>query len=314
MKEGVLVTGGAGFVGSHLTRSLADRGYSVTVLDDLSRGKIAYLVDLIKSDRIRFIKGDIRDADLVRDATKGVSYIFHKAAVCINYSVADPVTSFEINMLGTYNVFRAAHEEKVKKVVFASSASVYGNPDYVPMDEQHPLKPITPYCISKIAGENMLRMKGLDNIRHLTYRYFNIYGLKQSTDAYYTSVIISFVKRAHAGLSPRIIGDGGQSMDFVNVADVVDVDISGIESDVEGEIINIGSGKSTSIKELAHVILKQMGKDLAPEYVEGPRPIVQRRQANIEKARRLLGFSPKIDLQTGLSQLIDDITRNPGDY
>jgi len=314
MDEKVVVTGGAGFVGSHLVHELVERGYSVTVLDNLLRGREVYLKDLIESDRIRFVKGDVRDPFLVSDVMKGAKYLVHKAAVCINFSVADPVESFNVNIDGTYNVLRAAHDEKVRKVVFASSASVYGDPERLPMAEDSPLRPITPYCIAKIAGENMLRMKGLENLHYVAFRYFNIYGARQSTDAYYTSVIIMFAKRLRANIPPQIMGDGTQSMDFVNVKDVVDVDIKAMESDVEGDVFNVGSGSSTSINEIARLMLKLSGKNLEPQYLPGSRSIVQRRMADITKVSKALGFKPKISLEQGLSELVTDIEKNPDYY
>lgn len=314
MKEKVVVTGGAGFVGSHMVEALVERGYEVVVMDSLFRGKFAYIEPLVKTEKARFIKADIRDEDMVRDAMKGASYVVHKAAVCINYSLANPGESFEVNVNGTYNILRAAHEAKVKKLVYASSASVYGDPLVLPMTEESPLRPITPYCIGKIAGENMLGMKGLEGLPYVAFRYFNIYGPRQSIDAYYTSVIVSFVKRVLRGIPPRIMGDGKQSMDFVNVKDVVGIDIEAMESDIKGGVFNVGSGRSVSIKEIAGMVVSLTGSDMEPEYVKGEPSIVQRRQADISKVSRAFGFRPQTTLEKGMAALIEDIRLRPSYY
>jgi UDP-glucose 4-epimerase len=314
MTEKVVITGGAGFVGSHLAHALADRGYFVVAFDDLLRGRKEYLKDLIDSERAQLVNGDIRNYELISDVVQGAKYVFHEAAVCINYSVANPSESFDINIRGTYNVFKASKEAKVKKVVFASSASVYGNPVHLPMDEGHPLNPITPYCVAKITGENMLRMSEFTNLPSVTFRNFNIYGPRQSTDAYYTSVIISFIKRALQDIPPRIIGEGTQSMDFIHVRDIVRANLEAIDKDISGEIINLGSGTSVSINEIAERIIRLSGKSMIPEHQEGPKLIVQRRQAGIEKARKLLGFEPKVSLDEGLAELMQDFRAHPDLY
>ena len=156
-KNKVVVTGGAGFIGSHLSHRLVDSGYDVVVLDNLTRGRCEYIQDLVDAKKVKFIEGDIRNGQTVHDAVKGAKYVFHEAAVCINYSVVHQEESIEINVDGTFNVFKAASDAGVEKLIFASSASVYGNPQYLPMDENHPFNPITPYCVSKIAGEYALK-------------------------------------------------------------------------------------------------------------------------------------------------------------
>jgi UDP-glucose 4-epimerase len=265
LREIVVVTGGAGFIGSHLTRELCGLGYDVVVLDNFLRGRKEYIDDLVKAEKVELVRGDIRDYDLVSDVMKNAVYLFHEAAVCINYSVAMPAESLDINVRGTYNVFKAAKEHKVKKVVFSSSASVYGNPDYLPMDEKHPLKPITPYCVGKIAGEYLLKMGDIRAMNHIIYRNFNVYGPRQAIDAYYTSVVVSFVKRILQSMPPKILGGGDQSMDFVSVHDVVKANIAAIKSDITGEVFNVGSGVSTSVNDLAKMVSEICGSDLEPE-------------------------------------------------
>jgi UDP-glucose 4-epimerase len=313
-KEKVVITGGAGFIGSHLSRRLAERGYDVVVFDNLFRGRYEYVEDLVSSGKASFVKGDVRDFDLVRQTIKGSKCVFHEAAVCINYSMAQPEESMDINIQGTHNVLKAALEGGVKKLIFSSSASVYGNPVYLPMGEDHPLNPITPYCVSKIADEYLLKMFSNRGLKYIALRNFNVYGLRQSVDAYYTSVILSFVKRIMNREPPMILGDGKQSMDFVNVSDVVNANLLAMESDVENEVFNVGSGESTSVKELAEMIIEIFGEDMKPIYHGETKVIVQRRQADISKIGKFLGFKPETKLKNGLDEIARDIVARPDYY
>ena len=289
-------------------------GYQVTIFDNLYRGRFEYVEDLVASGKASFVKGDIRDVDLVRETMKGGTYVFHEAAVCINYSMAQPEESMDINIRGTYNVFKAALDAGVKKLIFSSSASVYGNPVYLPMGEDHPLNPITPYCISKIADEYLLKMFSAKGLKYITLRNFNVYGLRQSVDAYYTSVILSFVKKIMNHEQPVILGDGSQSMDFINVYDVVKANILAMESDVENEVFNVGYGEHTSVKVLAETIIELFHEDIKPLYRGETNVIVQRRQADISKIRRMLGFNPEIKLKNGLDDIVSDIIARPNYY
>lgn len=250
----------------------------------------------------------------MHDTLKGARYVFHEAAVCINYSQQNPEESIETNVNGSFNVFKAAAETGVEKLVFASSASVYGNPLYLPMDENHPLNPITPYCVSKIAGEYFLRIFGPKGLKYNILRYFNVYGPRQSVDAFYTSVIINFMKEVQENRAPMICGDGSQSMDFVNVHDLVEANILAAHSDVSGEVFNVGSGTSTTVKELAETIIKLFNKNLKPIYQKETKVIVRRRQAKISKIKRLLKFEPKVELGDGLREIAKDITAHPDYY
>jgi len=313
-KERVVVIGGAGFIGSHLSLKLTEMGYHVVIIDNLLRGKYEYVEDLVKTGKASFFQGDIRDAGLVRKVVKGSSYVFHEAAVCINYSLVHPEESIDVNVRGTFNVLKASTEAGVKKVVFASSASVYGNPVYLPMDEKHPLNPITPYCVGKIAGEYLLKMFYRQGLRFVALRNFNVYGPRQSTDAFYTSVIINFVKRLTDHLPPVIYGDGSQSMDFVHVQDVVDANILAMKSDIDDAVFNVGSGTSTSVNELADMIAKHLGIDIKPTCVKETKIIVRKRQADITKIRKMLGFDPKISVEDGLKEIIADILVHPNFY
>jgi len=311
--ELVLVTGGAGFIGSHLVEELVARGYNVRVLDVLSRGNLDYIQPLIDNGKVEFIDGDIRYNDVVAKSMKDVDYVFHEAATNINRSQAYPEESFDVNFRGSHVVFKSALDHNVKKVMFASSASVYGQPKTLPISENHELNPITPYCVSKLASEHLLKFFARSGLKFVTFRYFNVYGLRQHTDAYYTSVIILFLKSLLNDKPPLVMGNGEQSMDFVNVKDVVRANIMGMESDVENEILNIGSGKSTTIKNLAYMLTDIMGKDVKPKFK--PRDvIVTERRADIRKAKDLLGFEPEIGLRAGMREVAEDIKKHPERY
>lgn len=315
MKEGkVLVTGGAGFIGSHLSHGLVDLGYHVVILDNLVRGKYDYVKDIVEDKRATFLEGDIRNESNVHDAMKGAKFVFHEAAVCINYSQKYPEESIHVNIEGSFNVFKAAAEAKVEKLIFASSASVYGNPVYLPMDENHPLNPITPYCVSKISDEYFLKIFSPKGLKYNILRNFNVYGPRQSVDAFYTSVIVNFMKNIQEGKPPMISGDGSQSMDFINIHDVVDANVLAVESDVSNETFNVGSGTSTTVKQLAETIIKLLKADLKPNYQREQKIIVQRRQADISKIKQLLKFKPKVALEEGLDEIAKDIIVHPDCY
>jgi len=311
--ELVLVTGGAGFIGSHLVEELVAKGYKVRVLDVLSRGKLEYIQPLIDKGNVEFVDGDIRYNDVVDKSMRDVDYVFHEAATNINRSQAYPEESFDVNFRGSHVVFKSALNHNVKKVMFASSASVYGQPKTLPISENHELNPITPYCVSKLASEYLLKFFVRSGLKFITFRYFNVYGLRQHTDAYYTSVIILFLKRLLNDKPPLVLGNGEQSMDFVNVKDVVRANIMGMESDIENEILNIGSGKSTTIRKLAYMLIDIMGKDVKPRFK--PRDvIVTERRADIRKAKHLLGFEPEFGLREGMGEVAEDIKKNPERY
>lgn len=311
--KSVLVTGGAGFIGSHLVEELVARSYRVRVLDVLSRGTLDYIKPLMEKGKVEFISGDIRYKDVVDKAMKGIGYVFHLAATNIQRSIAYPEESFDVNFRGSHVVFKSALDHDVRKVIFASSASVYGQPKTLPMSENHGLNPITPYCISKVASEHLLKFLAGSGLEFITLRYFNVYGLRQQTDAHYTSVIILFLKRILNNESPVIAGRGKQSMDFVNVKDVVRANITAMESSIVNETFNIGSGKSTSIKELAYMLVDLAGKETEPIFE--PRDfLVTERRADIRKASGSLGFLSQIGIREGLEELVADIIKNPERY
>src|SRR4051794_26631660 len=228
----VFFTGGAGFIGMHTIPLLLERGYRVRLYDNMSRGDRARVNELVAGGDVELVGKDVRYGGAVRDAIRGCSHVIHFATVSINKSIADPHESIDINMTGNHNVFAAAADEGVQRLVFASSASVYGDPKKLPMHEDDPLDPLTPYCIAKRAGEDLLgfyqRQKGLS---WNALRFFNVYGPGQKIEAYYTSVINHFIERLRAGESPIIDGKGEQSMDFIHVTDLAKSVVAALESE-----------------------------------------------------------------------------------
>jgi UDP-glucose 4-epimerase len=230
--------------------------------------------------------------------------VIHFAALSINKSVADPYESIDVNTVGSHNVIAAAADHGVRRLVFASSASVYGNPSRLPMHEDDPLQPITPYCISKRAGEDLLSYYNQNSgLSWLALRFFNVYGPGQKTTAYYTSVINHFVDRLRAGDPPMIFGRGDQSMDFVHVHDIARATVAALTSEGDNVPINIGTGVDTSIAELAKILIEAVGVDVEPQFI--PRElIVTRRAADITRAREVLGWEPEIDVEQGMVDLV----------
>jgi UDP-glucose 4-epimerase len=237
----------------------------------------------------------------------GVDRVAHLAALCINKSIADPTESFDVNLLGSQHVFESAAEHRVNRVVFASSASVYGDPKRLPMREADPPDPRTPYCISKLAGEHALRFYAeRRQLPWMALRFFNVYGPGQQTDAYYTSVILTFLRRLARGEAPIIDGDGAQSMDFVHVDDVARAVVMALESDASGEVLNVGSGSQTTIADLARILIVHMGVGIDPVF--RPRPVlVSRRSADVNRIREVLGWTPTIKVEDGLRSVVNHL-------
>ncbi|RZU39955.1 NAD-dependent epimerase/dehydratase family protein [Edaphobacter modestus] len=304
----ILVTGGAGFVGSATVDQLLSGGAAeVRVLDNFIRGNTRNLEAAQKTGRLTLVAGDIRDADMVDSLTEGVDYVFHQAALRITRCAEAPREAVQVLVDGTSNVLESAVRHKVKKVVAASSASVYGDPSYLPMDESHPFNNRTLYGAGKIANEQMLRSYyEMFKLPYVAFRYFNIYGPRMDLDGVYTEVLVRWMDAIEGGQSPKIFGDGSQSMDFVYVDDVARANVAGLVSDTTDEVFNVGTGVQTNLNELCHSLLKVTGSKLNPEYLEARKVNnVQARRAAIEKAERMLGFKAGVDLETGLKLLIE---------
>lgn len=302
-----LVTGGAGFVGSAIVDHLLDAGASeVRVIDNFVRGNWDNLARALERGGVNVIDGDIRNSSLVRQATEGVDYIFHQAALRITRCAEAPREAVEVLIDGTLNVLEAAIEHKVKKVIAASSASVYGEPSYLPVDEEHPFNNRTMYGAGKIATEQMLRaLHDTSGLRYIAFRPFNIYGPRMDVTGVYTEVLIRWLDAIEANQPPLIFGDGTQSMDFVYVDDVARANLLAAQSNVNDEVFNIGTGVQTSLNELCRLLLHLNGSSLQPEHRE-PRRVanVQKRRAAVEKADRMLGFRATVSLEQGLRELL----------
>jgi len=300
----VFFTGGAGFVGLAVVPMLLDRGYKVRIFDNMFRGDRDAVARLAATGDVELIDQDVRYGGAVHQAMKGCSHVIHFAAVSINKSQSDPYESMDINMIGNHNVIAAAADHGVRRLVFASSASVYGEPKKLPMHEDDELSPLTPYCISKRAGEDLLGFyQRRADLSWIALRFFNVYGPGQKTTAYYTSVINHFVDRLRRGEAPVIDGNGEQSMDFIHVHDIARATVLALEADQANLPINVGTGIDTSIAELARILIDAVGTDVEPVF--NPRDVlVSRRAADITRAREVLGFEPTIAVRDGMTDLI----------
>jgi len=304
-----LVTGGAGTIGSTIVDQLVQAGAAeVRVLDNFVRGRRANLTQALASGRVEVVDGDIRDVDLVRDVTAGVDVVFHQAAIRITQCAEEPRLGLEVLADGTFNVLEAAVAAGVRKVIAASSASVYGLATEFPTTErQHPWANDTFYGAAKVFNEGTLRsfhaMYGLD---YVALRYFNVYGPRMDIHGLYTEVLVRWMERIEAGQAPLIFGDGQQTMDFVVTMDIARANLLAAEAGVTDAVFNIGSGTETSLLGLAEALLRVMGSDLPVEF--GPsRPVngVTRRLADVDAARQQLGWKAEVDLDTGLRGLVD---------
>jgi len=304
----ILVTGGAGTIGSAIVDQLVDQGAGeIIVVDNFVRGRRANLARAMESYPVRVVDGDIRDTALVAELMQGVDVLFHQAAIRITQCYEDPRLAFEVLGTGTFNVIEAAVAAGVKRVVAASSASVYGLAEEFPTTEKHhPWDNKTLYGAIKVFNEGILRsFHDRDGLDYVALRYFNVYGPRMDIHGVYTEVLVRWMERIQAGQAPLILGDGTQTMDFVYVDDIARANILAARSDVSDETFNIASGTETSLNDLAAAMLRVMDSDLQPEY--GPARAVNavpRRLADTSKARTLLGFEAAVDLDEGLRRLV----------
>lgn len=304
----VLITGGAGLVGSHIADLLVQEGAAeIIVLDNFTRGQRQNLAEAQERGHLVVVEGDIRDRQLLADVMQGVDIVFHQAAIRITQCAQEPRLAMEVLADGTFNVLEAAVNAKVKKVVAASSASVYGMAEDFPTTEaHHPYNNRTLYGAAKVFNEGLLRsfydMYGLD---YVALRYFNVYGPRMDIYGVYTEVLIRWMERIIAGEPPLIFGDGKQTMDFVYIEDIARANILAAKADVTDEVFNIASGVESSLNDLAYSLAKVMGSDLQPQYgAERKVNAVQRRLADVRKAKDLLGFEAQVSLEEGLNQLV----------
>ncbi|MEQ8300620.1 MAG: NAD-dependent epimerase/dehydratase family protein [Hyphomonas sp.] len=307
----ILVTGGCGLIGSTTIDEIlaTSSPKKIVIFDNLSRGSMRNVVEITKDSRVELVKGDIRDAKAVQDVSVGMDAVIHMAAIRITACAADTREAMEVMCDGTYNVIEAAHTCGVKKVLAASSASVYGMADTFPTTEtHHPYNNRTWYGASKVMLEGLLRsFNDMYDTNYVAMRYFNVYGPRMDIHGKYTEVLVRWMQRISEGVPPLILGDGKTSMDFIYIEDLARANVLALKSDASDEVFNVASGVETSLNELAAALMKVMGADpsMVPEY--GPERSVNavaRRLADTSKAEKLLGFKSQIDLEDGLRRLV----------
>ncbi len=308
----VLVTGGAGFIGSHLADRLARDGARVRVLDDFSSGSRATAAELrdLHSGRLEVLEGDIRSRETVAEACRGVTHILHQAAVpSVQRSVEDPVRSTEVGINGTLNLLEEARRQGVRRFVYAGSSSVYGDQPELPKRESMPPRPKSPYALSKLAGEvfctQYYELFGLPTV---TLRYFNVFGPRQNPDSLYAAVIPRFIRAALTGEAPHVYGDGGQTRDFTYIDNVVEANLRALETDpggIGGAVLNIACGDRTSLLDLLAILSRLSGRPVAPVFEPARAGDVRDSQAAVEEAKSRLGFRPVVDLEEGLRRTMD---------
>jgi UDP-glucose 4-epimerase len=307
--ERVLITGGAGAVGSNIVDQLVQEGvHEIVVLDNFVRGRRENLTWALANGPVRVVEGDICDRELVAELMRGIDVVYHQAALRITQCAAEPRLAIEVMVDGTYNVVEAALKENVRRIVAASSASVYGLAEQFPTDESHhPYANDTLYGAAKTFNEGMLRsFHAMQDLDYVALRYFNVYGPRMDIHGVYTEVLVRWMDRIVAGSSPLILGDGSQTMDFVYIGDVARANLLAAQAEVTDEVFNVASGNETSLLELAQLLLEVMGSDLPVEH--GPERAVNkvpRRLADTRLARERLGFEAEVDLEEGLRRLVD---------
>lgn len=301
-----LVTGGAGFIGSNLVAALLARGDAVRVLDNFAAGSRQNLEPF--GERIEVIEGDIRSYHIVREAVDGVDFILHQAALpSVLRSIRDPITTNEVNVSGTLNVLQAAREARVKRVVYASSSSIYGNNPTLPKTEDMIPMPLSPYAVSKLAAEQYCRVfTEIFGLETVSLRYFNVFGPRQNLDSQYAAAIPRFIRAMQRGEPPVVFGDGLQSRDFTYVGNVVEANFLACEvAGIAGQVFNIACGQRLSLLELINQINATLGTSIKPRFEQEQPGDVRHSEASIEHARRGLGYTPSISFQNGLKKTIE---------
>ncbi len=300
-----LVTGGAGFIGSHIARRLVSQGAEVTIVDNFSTGSERNLDDL--SSNCTILEGDLCEFPLVQDAVEGMEVVFHQAALpSVPRSVEDPLASHAANVDGTLNLLRACQLGGVRRVVYASSSSVYGDLEQLPKVESQPPAPISPYAADKLSGEYYCsvfhRVYGLETV---ALRYFNVFGPRQSPNSPYAAVIPRFIQALLQNESPTIYGDGKQSRDFTYVDNVVDANLlAAFSPGAKGEIMNLACGEATTLLELLKILQQLTGHSIAPKMAEPRSGDVRHSRADITKAQQILNYAPKVSLADGLERTV----------
>jgi len=303
----ILVTGGAGFIGSHLVDELIKEGFEVTIFDDLSTGKIENISHHLEKRKIRFIEGDVRRRKDVEEALEDVEAVFHLAAITsVPYSVKHSKVTYEVNVDGTRNLLETCLHSSVEKFIYLSTCAVYGEPEYLPVDEKHPTNPISPYAESKLKAEQAcMKFQEDYGLKTTILRPFNIYGSRQRND-WYGGVIANFIERLRRGIPPLIYGDGKQTRDFIYIDDAITAFLMALNhEDAVGRTFNIATGVPTSINQLAQLLIELFGAEgIKLQYTSPRKGDIKHIYANIEEAKLHLDFEPQFSLNEGLSTLI----------
>ncbi len=303
-----LVTGGAGFIGSNIVSELLKQGQQVVVLDNFATGKRENILPLMKDKNLTMIEGDLRSFHIVRSAVKGVDYILHQGALpSVPRSINDPITSNDVNILGMLNILEAAKEFGVKRVVVASSSSIYGNSESLPKVETMPINPMSPYALTKYAQERYCQIfSQIYGLETVALRYFNVFGPRQDPTSQYSAVIPKFIRLIMADKEPVIYGDGSQSRDFTFVENNVWANIQACTAPkAAGEVINIACGERYTLIELVQMINEILGKNIEPKFETDRAGDVKHSLAGIEKAKELLSYEVRVDFREGLRRTVD---------
>ncbi len=303
----VLVTGGAGFIGSNLTEALLRSGHSVRVLDNFSTGKRENLVFDGNYSSLEIIEGDISDYGICRSVVEGTDYLFHQAALpSVEQSVEDPLTSNRVNVEGTLHLLMAAKEAGVKRMIYASSCAIYGDDPSLPKTEEMAPGPLSPYALQKYIGERYCRLfSRLYRLETICLRYFNVFGPRQNPDSVYAAVIPRFIDALLQGRSPVVFGDGEQSRDFVYIDNVVQANLRAMSQEyLFGEVMNVASGESLSLNQLIRLLAKILGSTASPVYQEARIGDIRHSLGDIRRARKLLNYAPQVGIETGLEKTI----------
>ena len=309
--EKLLVTGGAGSIGSHIVDRLLNEGLEVTVIDDLDTGRLKNIAHHQDNKKFHFIKGDIRNFDLVKKTMKDMDAVFHEAALAsVTLSVQNPILTNDINVTGTLNLLKASSDLHVKRFIYASSAAVYGNTPSPQKREHTTPNPTSPYGVSKLAAENYVKLfHKLYGLETVSLRYFNVYGPRQRFDiqSAYGGAITIFTNRLLKNMPPIIYGDGEQTRDFVYIQDVVEANMLALNNkNVAGEVFNIGTGTNTSINQIAEILKDKMNRKNLKNVHADPRPTdIRHGYADINKAKKILGYNPKFSIKEGLTELVN---------
>ncbi len=315
----ILITGGAGFIGSHLAVGLASLDHAVTILDNLDpyysvEIKRKNLDIVLKSKNCRFMEGDILDEKLLGDLVgEGVDYIYHEAAQPgVRVSVENPLKPNEVNIRGTLNVLEAARKSQVKRVINASSSSVYGKVEYLPFDENHPTQPLAPYGVSKLVAEHYCRVyHELFGLPTVSLRYFTVYGPRMRPDL----AIPIFTRALSAGKSPTIFGDGEQTRDLTYVDDIISANVNLLETDrADGQILNVGGGKRITVNQLYGHLNRIIGTDVKPVYSDKIKGDAEHTLSSCDNAKNFIGYEPETVIESGLKRFVEWFRDNPSFY